>query len=210
MVDIEIIEKYFELDGIQYQKLKELGPLYKNWNQNINVISRKDIDNLYIHHVLHSLSIAKFLNFMPGSKVLDLGTGGGFPGVPLSILFPKVDFTLIDGTSKKLKVIEAVKSELALDNLKTVHTRAEDYHGKFDFVVTRAVARSEKLFNWSRRFFKTKHQHSIPNGIIALKGGLLKEELDELGKGVFYESTPLSNFFEEPFFKEKHIVYIQA
>jgi 16S rRNA (guanine527-N7)-methyltransferase len=209
---MELILKYFpNLTSEQIHQFEQLLPLYRDWNQKINVISRKDIDNLYLHHVLHSLSIAKYIQFKQGTKILDLGTGGGFPGVPLAILFPEVSFQLVDSINKKLDVIRAISEEIGLKNVTTQHTRVEEIKGiKFDFVVTRAVAPMSKLIQWSRKHVSDKHKNIIPNGIIALKGGNLRAELKEIRKGEYYETIKILDYFKEPFFVEKHIVYFQG
>ncbi len=209
---MELIKEYFpNLNEDQYTKLEALMPLYKEWNQKINVISRKDIDNLYLHHVLHSMSIAKFIQFKKGSKVLDLGTGGGFPGVPLAILFPDVHFHLVDSINKKLNVIRAIAEELDLKNITTQHSRVEDIKNKkFDFVVTRAVASMRQIFNWSRKHLAANNINPIPNGIIALKGGNLKKELKELPRGEYYESIKITDFIREEYFIEKYLIYLQG
>jgi len=208
---VEIIEKYFpELTSIQKERFAALPQLYAEWNQMINVISRKDVENIMLHHVLHSLSIAKYISFKEGSKIFDLGTGGGFPGIPLAILFPESDFTLVDGTGKKIKVVNAIIESLNLTNAKGLHARAEEIKGKYDFVVSRAVAKVDQLIHWSRRLVSNNQQNRLPNGLIALKGGNLVEELKLLPKWEYYEVTPISNYFSEPFFEEKNIVYIQG
>jgi 16S rRNA (guanine527-N7)-methyltransferase len=209
---MELILKYFnQLSDTQIDQFQKLDGLYREWNEKINVISRKDIDNLYLHHVLHSLCIAKYISFKDGTKILDLGTGGGFPGVPLAILFPKCSFLLVDSIGKKLKVIEEVATAINLSNVATRHTRVEELKNeKFDFVVTRAVATVDKLFHWSRKSLSTKHINAIPNGIIALKGGNLKDELKLLPRGEYYELTPLKKMINELYFDEKTLVYIQG
>ncbi|HRX28006.1 MAG TPA: 16S rRNA (guanine(527)-N(7))-methyltransferase RsmG [Saprospiraceae bacterium] len=208
---MEIIEKYFpELTSIQKERFAALPQLYAEWNQMINVISRKDVENIMLHHVLHSLSIAKYISFKEGSKIFDLGTGGGFPGIPLAILFPESDFALVDGTGKKIKVVNAIIESLNLTNAKGLHARAEEIKGKYDFVVSRAVAKVDQLIHWSRRLISNNQQNRLPNGLIALKGGNLVEELKLLPKWEYYEVTPISNYFSEPFFEEKNIVYIQG
>lgn len=191
-------------------QLGQLKELYAEWNSKINVISRKDMDNFYERHVLHSLAIAKFVSFQPGAQILDLGTGGGFPGIPLAILFPETEFTLIDGTLKKIKVVQEVAEALDLKNVTAHQKRVEEWKGhKFDFVVTRAVAPILKLYNWSLPIIKRQHFHATPNGIIALKGGELDDEIKELPKKSYTELLPL-DFFEEEFFETKAIVYVQG
>jgi 16S rRNA (guanine527-N7)-methyltransferase len=208
---MEIIRKYFPaLDERQINRFQHLEALYSDWNAKINLISRKDIGNLYERHVLHSLAIAKVIQFKPGASILDIGTGGGFPGIPLAILFPDVQFHLIDGTMKKIKVVQAVLDALGLENVLAQQTRAEDMKGtRFDFVVTRAVAELPLLKQWSARLLKTKHQHAMPNGLFALKGGNVKAEIKALPKGEYVEAFPISSFFEEAYFEEKFVVYVQ-
>jgi len=209
---VEIIKKYFpSLSDLQSDQFSQLLPLYQDWNSKINVISRKDIDNLGLRHVLHSLAICRIVKFSPGAKVLDLGTGGGFPGIPLAIFFPETQFTLVDGTGKKIKVVQEVSNALGLTNVVAQQVRAEELKKvKFDFVVSRAVASLEKLLPWSRRLLSEAHQHTIPNGLICLKGGRVKEEIATIGKHEYAEIYPVSTFFEEPFFEEKCVVYVQG
>jgi 16S rRNA (guanine527-N7)-methyltransferase len=209
---MDLILKYFkDLTPKQVKQFEQLMPLYQEWNQKINVISRKDIDNLYLHHVLHSLCIAKFTSFKSGSRILDLGTGGGFPGIPLAIIFPEVDFHLVDSVNKKLNVVREVAEAIGLTNITTQHTRVEDIKGmKFDFILTRAVAPMAKIFAWSRKHLDSKHMNIIPNGIIALKGGNLKKELKEIRKGEYYETNKITQYFKEEFFIEKYLVYLQG
>lgn len=209
---MQIIEKYFpELTKEQLQRFAALDALYRDWNAKVNLISRKDIDHLYEHHVLHSLAIAKVLRFKPGAEILDVGTGGGFPGIPLAILMPEVHFHLIDGTLKKIKVVQDVIEQLGLENAKAQQIRAEELKGQYDFVVTRAVAELNLLRNWtSQRLYKSKESHSMPNGLIALKGGNIKSEIKALPKGEYTETFPVSDYFEEEYFKEKYLVYLQA
>ena len=205
-----ILSFFPKLSATQKDQFEQLLPLYKDWNDKINVISRKDIDNLYEHHVLHSLAIARLIEFKPGSTILDLGTGGGFPGIPLAIFYPKVQFTLIDGTRKKIHVVEEVAKALNLNNVIALQKRAEEFKGKrFDFVVTRAVANLEKLLSWTQKLIKIKDQHGLPNGLIALKGGKLNEEIKALSLGEVSEVYPISDFFDLDYFKEKYIVYVQ-
>jgi 16S rRNA (guanine527-N7)-methyltransferase len=207
---IDIILKYFpKLTEIQQSQFEQLGDLYTEWNQKINVISRKDIDNLYPHHILHSLAIAKKINFKSGSKVLDLGTGGGMPGIPLAILFPHVQFTLVDGTRKKIGVVQEIADAIGLKNVRAMHIRAEELKEKFDFVICRAVASLDKLYNWSLRLVGNQHKHGLPNGLITLKGGNVKEEIKSLPKGDYIEVWPVTDVFPETFFEEKVMVYVQ-
>lgn len=208
---VDIILSYFpNLTKDQIAQYTELGALYKEWNEKINVISRKDIDNLYVHHILHSLAIAKFIEFTPESKILDLGTGGGFPGVPLAIFFPECNFLLVDSINKKLNVVNDIFEKLDLKNIKTKHARVEEIKGeKFDFIVTRAVAKIDQLVNWSRPLIASKHRNIYPNGIIALKGDL-KEEIKLLSKREYKEIFNISKWFVEPYFQEKCLLYLQG
>lgn len=208
---LDLLHKYFSgLSSRQTQQLEQLGPLYREWNQKINVISRKDIDNLYVHHILHAMAIAKVVDFAPGASVLDLGTGGGLPGIPLAILFPETQFLLIDGTRKKLKVVDAIREATGLENVKTRHIRAEELRQRFDFVVCRAVARLDKLVEWSLRLLHDKQQHALPNGLITLKGGNIQPELRSLPGGHYVEVFPLSDFYEEEYYQEKYAIYVQG
>ncbi|MEZ4988530.1 MAG: 16S rRNA (guanine(527)-N(7))-methyltransferase RsmG [Saprospiraceae bacterium] len=208
---MEAINNYFpNLTATQQTQFAALGDLYAEWNQKINVISRKDIEHLYTHHVLHSLAIAQFIRFAPGSKVLDLGTGGGFPGIPLAILFPEVEFVLIDGIRKKITVVNEVAAAAGIKNVVALQQRAEERKGReFDFVVTRAVALLEKLVPWSEHLFRDKQINSLPNGLIALKGGNVKQEVKALPRGTYSEVMPISTWFKDPFFEEKFVVYVQ-
>lgn len=207
----DIISKYFpNLSDRQLGQFARLGELYTDWNGKINVISRKDIDQLYTRHVLHSLAIAKWLSLKPEARILDLGTGGGFPGIPLAIFFPETHFHLIDGTGKKIRVCQAVIEELGLDNCRAEQQRAEYLKKRhYDFVVSRAVARIQQLCEWSLRLISTHQRHTMPNGLIALKGKNLTEEMAELPKAAYFEEHPLSTWFEEDFFEEKAIIYVQ-
>jgi 16S rRNA (guanine527-N7)-methyltransferase len=206
------ILKYFpDLTAEQRLQFEQLGPLYTEWNEKINVISRKDMDNLYLHHVLHSLAIMKVQTFKDGAKILDLGTGGGFPGIPLAIMHPSVSFTLVDSTAKKIRVVTEVAAALGLKNVETRHIRVEDLKTeRFDFVVTRAVAQFDQLYRWSQKLIAKKHQHALPNGILALKGGNIKEEIQAMGKGFYSEIRPIPKIFNEPYFEEKAVVYVQG
>ena len=207
---VEIIEKYFpNLTDKQTSQINQLLPLYTNWNNKINVISRKDIDNLYERHVLHSMAIAKWISFKPDTKIMDLGCGGGFPSIPLAILFPDVSFHCVDSINKKLKVINAVVEELGLGNIRTTHSRAEEIKGRYDYVINRAVAPFTKLLSWTRQNISHKQHNAIPNGMISLKGGDLSAELSSIRKKEYYEVTPLSDYFEEEFFDKKYLIYIQ-
>lgn len=210
---MEIIHKYFkDLTDKQISQFNALQGLYEHWNAQINVISRKDIENLYQNHVLHSLVIAKTISFKPNSVLADLGTGGGFPGVPLAILFPECTFHCVDSIGKKLLVINEVCQAIGVTNVHTHHKRLEELKGlQFDFVITRAVATLDKLILWSRPKISKKHINALPNGIIALKGmNNLKEEIKAAGKGIYTEVTPISDYYDEEFFKEKCILYVQA
>ncbi|MFB2119769.1 16S rRNA (guanine(527)-N(7))-methyltransferase RsmG [Parapedobacter sp. 2B3] len=203
----EIIYHYFpKLSEKQQGQYRQLGELYPEWNAQINVVSRKDIDKLYLHHVLHSLGIAKFTNFVPGTRILDVGTGGGFPGIPLAILFPEAQFHLVDSIGKKIKVVRAVAEALALKNVEADHIRAEQLDEKYDFVVSRAVTRLADFYPWVANKFLKKHQNAISNGILYLKGGDLAEELKEARLRT--EVYALSDYFEEDFFETKQVVYV--
>ena len=204
----DLIEKYFpQLTDIQRQQFQSLDALYRDWNTKINVISRKDIDNLYEHHVLHSLAIAKVINFRPDTHVLDFGTGGGFPGIPLAILFPEVQFKLIDGTGKKIRVAQEVSNAIGLTNCHPEHLRGEDEKDKFDFVVSRAVMPLPDLVKIVRKNIAKTQHNALPNGILCLKGGNLQGEIQPFYK--IAQTTDISNFFAEPWFKEqKYVIYL--
>ena len=204
---MESVKKYFKtLTDEQLRQFAMLDELYHEWNAKINVISRKDIDNLYEHHVLHSLAIAKAVNFRAGTEILDFGTGGGFPGVPLAILFPECRFKLIDGTGKKIHVAQEVAAAIGLKNCRAEHLRGEDERGRFDFVVSRAVMPLPDLVKIVRKNISKKQQNATPNGIVCLKGGNLEAEVQPFRNIV--EVTPVSNWFEEEWFKEKNVVYL--
>lgn len=203
---MDVILKYFpNLTVSQIEQFKALEGLYKDWNSKINVISRKDIDELYTKHVLHSLGIAKAHDFKPGSSVLDVGTGGGFPGIPLAILFPEVNFYLIDVIGKKIKVVKAVSEALGLENVKAEQIRAANVNEQFDFVVSRAVTNMTDFVGWVRKKIKKDNKHDIRNGILYLKGGDLTEELAPFAA---VKQIKLSDFFEEDFFETKKVVYL--
>ncbi len=203
---MEIILRYFNnLSEIQIQQFSKLENLYKLWNAQINVISRKDIDDLYLRHVLHALGIAKVQEFKPGSKILDIGTGGGFPGIPLAIMFPESDFYLVDSIGKKIKVVQAVADELGLKNVKSEHNRAEKVKGEFDFIVSRAVTNMDDFVKWTKKKVAKKQNHELKNGILYLKGGDLNEELQNFPKATIYD---LTNYFEEDFFETKKVVHV--
>lgn len=204
---MNIIEKYFNnLSEEQKRQFAMLDELYHDWNSKINVISRKDIDNLYEHHVLHSLAIANILKFKAGTTLLDFGCGGGFPGIPLAILFPECSFTLIDGTGKKVHVAEEVAKAIGLKNVKALHRRGEEEKGKYDFVVSRAVMPLPDLVKIVKKNMSKKQQNAMPNGIICLKGGNLEAELLPYRNVV--EKTEISTWFEEEWFKEKYVIYL--
>ena len=203
----DIIRRYFaELSEEQQRQFDALDALYRDWNAKINVISRKDIDNLYEHHVLHSLAIAKIVNFRPGTEILDFGTGGGFPGVPLAILFPECHFKLIDGTGKKIRVAQEVSQAIGLKNCEPTHLRGEEEKGKYDFIVSRAVMPLPDLVKIVRKNVSKTQRNALPNGVICLKGGDLQAELRPYAKIV--EATDISTFFKEEWFKEKHVIYL--
>lgn len=207
MNDSKIIEKYFpQLSEKQKQQFTQLGELYTTWNAQINVISRTDIDNLYEKHILHSLGIAKIVDFKDFTEILDVGTGGGFPGIPLAILFPNCQFHLIDSIGKKIKVVNEVAQALGLENVKAEQTRAEQVEGEYDFIVSRAVTRLLPFYGWVKGKININNYNKLQNGILYLKGGDLKEELKEFGKKTkVYE---LSNFYEEEFFETKMVVHV--
>lgn len=200
---------YFpELTSRQQDQFRQLLPLYKEWNEKINVISRKDIDNLYVNHVLHSLAIAKVITFHKGARILDVGTGGGFPGIPLAILFPETNFHLVDSIGKKITVVKAVAEATGLENVKAEQARAEMLKGEYDFVVSRAVAKLNELYKWTHKLIRKKSDHPLANGILCLKGGDLVEELAEVSRPL--RLFPLPDFFEEVYFETKVVVYVEG
>ncbi|WP_428230036.1 16S rRNA (guanine(527)-N(7))-methyltransferase RsmG [Flavobacterium sp.] len=201
----EILKYFPDLTDIQIEQFQKLDFLYHDWNEKINVISRKDIDALYTKHVLHSLGIAKIMKFEPGATVLDVGTGGGFPGIPLAILFPETRFYLIDVIAKKIKVVQGVVDALELKNVKAEQLRAENVKGDFDFIVSRAVTNMPDFVSWIRNKVKKQHKHTLKNGILYLKGGDLTEELKDFPKATLYD---LSTIFEDEFFETKKVVHL--
>ena len=204
---MELIKKYFpELTDEQERQFAMLDALYRDWNAKINVISRKDIDNLYEHHVLHSLALAKALHFKAGTKVLDFGTGGGFPGIPMAILFPDVQFKLIDGTGKKIRVATEVAQAIGLKNVVAEHSRGEEEKGKYDFVISRAVMPLPDLMKIVRKNISSKQQNAMLNGIFVLKGGNIDSEIHPYRKNV--EVSDISQWFKEEWFKEKYVIYV--
>lgn len=204
---LSVIEQYFpDLTAIQKKLFAQLPALYSEWNEKVNVISRKDIDQLMSRHVLHSLAIAKAIRFDAGAKVMDIGTGGGFPGVPLAILYPEVEFTLVDSIEKKIKVLQAIVEHLGLKNVAVLRSRAEELKLKVDYVVSRATAPMSDLINWSRSQCTSGQKGSMPNGWVVLKGGDLDEELYNYRKIVM--KFPVSDFFRDPFFDQKMVIYI--
>ena len=207
MTIMELIKKYFpELTDEQERQFAMLDALYRDWNAKINVISRKDIDNLYEHHVLHSLALAKALHFKAGTKVLDFGTGGGFPGIPMAILFPDVQFKLIDGTGKKIRVATEVAQAIGLKNVVAEHRRGEEEKGKYDFVISRAVMPLPDLMKIVRKNISNKQQNAMMNGVFVLKGGNIDSEIHPYRKNV--EVSDISQWFKEEWFKEKYVIYV--
>ncbi|MCY1635884.1 16S rRNA (guanine(527)-N(7))-methyltransferase RsmG [Marinifilum sp. D737] len=205
---MEIIEKYFtDLTEEQKDRFAQLKDLYTHWNNQINVISRKDIDSLYLHHVLHSLSIAKVMKFEPGTKIMDVGCGGGFPGIPLAILFPECDFYMVDSIGKKIKVVNEVAAALKLKNVKAEHTRVQQVKEKFDFIVSRAVTAFPKFVNMVRKNSSPKDKNSLANGILYIKGGDFQKEIAGYGDKV--QLFDCTNFFEEEFFETKKVVHLE-
>lgn len=204
---MNIIEKYFkQLSDEQKRQIVMLDELYREWNEKINVISRRDIDNLYEHHVLHSMAIAKMINFRPGTKILDLGTGGGFPGIPLAILFPECEFKLIDGTGKKIKVAQEVAQAIGLKNCQPCHLRGEEEKDKYDFVVSRAVMPLPDLVKLVRKNVSKTQRNAMLNGLICLKGGQVEAEIQPFRRQV--ELSAIDTWFSEECFKEKYVIYL--
>ena len=206
LAGVECIREHFSLTPLQVQQFAALGALYREWNAKINVISRKDIDNLYPHHILHSLAIAKVLNFQPGTTLLDVGTGGGFPGIPLAILFPQCQFTLIDSIGKKIKVASEIAKAIGLSNVTCIQERAEMERGKFDFIISRAVMPLGDLVKLIRKNVSNNHQNAMPNGLMVLKGGDLQGETHAYRK--YVEITDIAQIFAGDWYKEKSVVYL--
>jgi 16S rRNA (guanine527-N7)-methyltransferase len=209
-VTSDILYKYFpNLSTTQKEQFDKLEELYRFWNAQINVISRKDIESLYLHHILHSLSIAKVMPFLQGEKVLDVGTGGGFPGIPLAILFPDTHFHLVDSIGKKIKVVHEISTSIGLENLVSTHARAEQIDDKFHFIISRAVTQLKDFYPWVRGKFAKTPLNKLPNGVLYLKGGNLEEELKASGLTEVH-LYPLNTYFEEEYFETKYVVYFPA
>ncbi len=205
---MEIIRSYFpEISSTQFEQFSKLAGLYSFWNEQINVISRKDLENFYERHVLHSLGIAKLIQFKEETKILDVGTGGGFPGIPLAILFPDSEFVLVDSIGKKIKVVNEVAQTLELKNVKGIHERAERVNGKFDFIVSRAVTQMPEFINWVNTKISKTSKNTLPNGILYLKGGDLTEEMKTVKQ--WHKEYLLKEFFEGEFFETKKVVYVK-
>jgi len=207
-MDSHLISRYFpDLTEKQLKQFESLKVLYQEWNAQINVISRKDEDNFYIHHVLHSLAISKIINFQSGTQILDIGTGGGFPGVPLAILFPEAQFVLVDSIGKKIKVVNGVADSLGLTNVSGIHERVEKIPGQFDFILSRAVAPLDDLLFWTKDKLNPKNNNELANGWICLKGGDLTDELSKIKKHI--RTYSISDWFNEDFFETKKIIYVR-
>lgn len=204
----EILNNFTSLTSSQIDQYKALADLYREWNSKINVISRKDMSEFYVQHVIHSLAIGKIIRFEKDTAILDVGTGGGFPAIPLAILFPECRFTAVDSIGKKIKVVRAIADAIGLKNLEAFHQRAEETEGKFDFVVSRAVTRTKRFVPWVANKFRKESFNALPNGFLLLKGGDLTEELDEVGKQ--YQEYSISDFFKADFFKTKKVVYLPS
>ena len=207
MSDTDLLVKYFpDLNSFQTEQFRRFAELFIEWNTMVNMISRKDIEHLFERHILHSLGIAKVIQFKKGSKVLDIGTGGGFPGIPLAIMFPDVDFILVDSIGKKIKVVNDIADKMQLKNVVGIHERAENVQGQFDFIVSRAVTRLNKFIPWTKGKMRKKNINELPNGLLYLKGGDLTEELSEIKKKS--QLFDLKEFYYEDFFETKKVVYL--
>lgn len=202
----QILKAFPSLTSTQIEQFQALMPLYREWNDKINVISRKDIDNLYTHHVLHSLAIAQYIRWKPGTQILDFGTGGGFPGIPLAIMFPECHFKMIDGTGKKIKVVNAVAQAIGVKNVEAVHLRGEEEKGKYDFIVSRAVMPLPDLVKIIRKNIATQQHNALPNGLICLKGGNLTAETQPFKNRV--QLTPIAQWFADEWFNDKQLIYL--
>lgn len=208
MDSVELIQKYFsDLTPEQTEKLNRLRQLYEEWNAQINVISRKDMDTFYERHVLHSIAIAKVIRFKSGTRILDIGTGGGFPGIPLAIMFPECEFLLVDSIGKKIKVVKAIAEALELKNVRATQERAENINEQFDFIVSRAVTAMPKFINWTKGKILNENKNKLKNGILYLKGGNLEEEMAPIKKAIQYFA--ISDFYSEDFFETKKVVYVR-
>lgn len=200
------LKKYFpNLSQDQLEKFMRLVPIYKDWNSKVNLISRKDIENIFTNHILHSLSIVNIIEFKDSTSILDVGTGGGFPGIPLAIFFPNVKFTLLDSIGKKIKVVESVSKDLSLSNVTAINDRIENHFDTYDFILSRAVAKMDKFYSLVNKNFNSKSINVIPNGIVSLKGGDLKDELKDFNEKKIFD---ISEFFTDDFFKTKRVVYV--
>ncbi len=209
MDSVEIISRYFpKISETQLDQFHQLGVSVLHWNDKINVISRKDTAHIYLHHILHSLAIAKVIQFKPGTRIVDIGTGGGFPGIPLAIMFPDCEFHLVDSIGKKIKVANEICTHLKLDNVRAEQTRAEQIKNQYDFATGRAVTQLPKMLQWVANKIAAKSFNSAPNGMLYLKGGDFDEELDQIKK--YHKVHDISSFFKEPFFETKKVVYIKG